>query len=345
MIGEFVIYRKKLSSRVWRMKSALMALLAFCLCLPLMGDDAGKEKFEETKSKTAKEAPEKARSKNEPKNKGVIKVDSKPPLDLIIHLKKLGYSSKQVRSILRDMDVDFAKFGNEEWSAIRANLAPYVGEPPKWDLPAIDPPDQYGKYKEMFQKFKALALDGNYPAHNVLGMFYKNGIGVEQNLNEAIKWYRSGAENGCALSQYDLGHMYRFGIGLKEDEKEAVRWFQKAAEQVHAEAQFDLGRMYSDGKGVLEDDKKAVQWFQKAADQGHADAQWHLGHHYALGKGVLEDGKEAVQWWQKAAEQGHAEAQYNLGSMYENGQGVAQDLKKAKYYWELAAKQGHAKAQ
>ncbi|MBL68505.1 MAG: hypothetical protein CMO74_08675 [Verrucomicrobiales bacterium] len=36
------------------MKSALTALLAICLCLPLMGDDAAKKKFEETKAKAEK---------------------------------------------------------------------------------------------------------------------------------------------------------------------------------------------------------------------------------------------------------------------------------------------------
>ena len=36
------------------MKSALIALLAFCLCLPLMGDDAAKKKFEETKANAEK---------------------------------------------------------------------------------------------------------------------------------------------------------------------------------------------------------------------------------------------------------------------------------------------------
>ena len=36
------------------MKSALIALLAICLCLPLMGDDAAKKKFEEMKAKDEK---------------------------------------------------------------------------------------------------------------------------------------------------------------------------------------------------------------------------------------------------------------------------------------------------
>ena len=36
------------------MKSALIALLAFCLCLPLVGDDAAKKDFEETKAKAEK---------------------------------------------------------------------------------------------------------------------------------------------------------------------------------------------------------------------------------------------------------------------------------------------------
>ena len=36
------------------MKTTLTALLAICLCLPLMGDDAAKKKFEETKAKAEK---------------------------------------------------------------------------------------------------------------------------------------------------------------------------------------------------------------------------------------------------------------------------------------------------
>jgi len=32
------------------MKTTLTALLAICLCLPLMGDDAAKKKFEEAKA-------------------------------------------------------------------------------------------------------------------------------------------------------------------------------------------------------------------------------------------------------------------------------------------------------
>ena len=36
------------------MNSALITLLAFCLCLPLVGDDAARKKFEETKAKAEK---------------------------------------------------------------------------------------------------------------------------------------------------------------------------------------------------------------------------------------------------------------------------------------------------
>ena len=36
------------------MKTTLTALLAICLCLPLMGDDAAKKKFEEMKAKAEK---------------------------------------------------------------------------------------------------------------------------------------------------------------------------------------------------------------------------------------------------------------------------------------------------
>ena len=228
------------------MNSALIALLAFCLCLPLMGDnqpsvaqklDALEKQLRELgfSEEEIKETVEKARKKNEPKNKGVIKVDSKPPLDLIIHLKKLGYSSKQVRSILRDMDVDFAKFGNEEWSAIRSNFAPYAGAPPKWDLPAMEPPSLLDKGR--FQQLKALAEKGDAKAQNSLGHMYEKGEEVLRDHEEAVKWFRKAAQQGEAKAQYNLGHMYEYGRGVEQDSKEAANWYRKSAERGFAPAQ------------------------------------------------------------------------------------------------------------
>ena len=82
------------------------------------------------------------------------------------------------------------------------------------------------------------------------------------------------AEAGDADAQFNLGVMYYQGLGVEQDLKEAVKWYQKAADQGDvAMAQFNLGVMYEKGKGVEQDFKEAVKWYQKAADQGDAMAQ------------------------------------------------------------------------
>ena len=67
--------------------------------------------------------------------------------------------------------------------------------------------------------------------------------------------------------------MYQDGLGVEQDDKEAVKWFRKAAEQGLPEAQRCIGWMYQDGLGVEKDDKEAVKWFRKAAEQGYEPAK------------------------------------------------------------------------
>ena len=66
--------------------------------------------------------------------------------------------------------------------------------------------------------------------------------------------------------------MHVTGLGVEQDDEEAVRWFRGLAEQGHAEAQFVLGVMYDNGRGVRRDGAEALRWMRLAAAQGDADA-------------------------------------------------------------------------
>ena len=81
------------------------------------------------------------------------------------------------------------------------------------------------------------------------------------------------AEQGDAISQYNLGLMYDRGVGVPEDDAEAVRWNRLAAEQGYAIAQYQLGYMYALGEGVPEDDVLAYMWVHLAAAEGNENAQ------------------------------------------------------------------------
>ena len=66
---------------------------------------------------------------------------------------------------------------------------------------------------------------------------------------------------------------YYNGVGVDQDYEEAVKWFRKAAKQGNGNAQCNLGDAYVDGEGVDQNHKEAIRWFQEAAKQGDVDAK------------------------------------------------------------------------
>ena len=178
-----------------------------------------------------------------------------------------------------------------------------------------------------------------------IGQRYYTGDGVEQDYDEAVKWFRKAAEQGYAEAQHSLGFCYEIGEGVKKDDTEAVKWYRKAAEQGYAASQYNLGLCYDFGRGVEQNCVEAVKWYHKATEQGDVDAQYRLGHCYISGKGVKQDAVEALKWFRKAAEQGHAEAQYRLGFCYLYGCNVEQVEAEGVKWLRKAAEQGCPGAQ
>ena len=193
--------------------------------------------------------------------------------------------------------------------------------------------------------YRLAAEQGHASGQKNLGTMYEFGRGVEKNLKEAVRWYRLAAEQGLASGQKNLGTMYEFGRGVQRSLTEAVRWYRLAAEQGYAEGQTSLGVMYDNGAGIDQSVTEAIRWYRLAAEQGHARAQVNLGKSYEFGDGVQRSLTEAVSWYRLAAEQGHAEGQTSLGVMYANGAGVDQSSKEAARLFRLAAEQGHDRAQ
>ncbi len=199
-------------------------------------------------------------------------------------------------------------------------------------------------YKAALPLLRELAEKGNARAQCNLGYCYYWGYGVEENDEEAVKWYRLAAEQGYAVAQHHLGYCYHEGNGVAKDYNEAVKWYRLAAEQGDADAQCSLGECYDEGEGVAKDYNEAVKWYRLAAEQGDVTAQVYLGYCYENGNGVAKDYNEAVKWYRLAAEQGIATAQNNLGICYYHGNGVAKDYNEAVKWYRLAVEQGNADA-
>lgn len=81
------------------------------------------------------------------------------------------------------------------------------------------------------------------------------------------------AEQGDAAAQFHLGARYKNGEGVRQDYQEALKWYRKAAAQDYADAQLILGAMHYVGQGVEQDKVKAFEWWSQAARQGNEAAR------------------------------------------------------------------------
>jgi TPR repeat protein/S1-C subfamily serine protease len=198
--------------------------------------------------------------------------------------------------------------------------------------------------EEALKWFRKGAEQGDKYAQYKLGEIYAAGTGTAKDSAEAFRWYQKAAGQGLVDAQLSLAICYNSGEGTVKDEAEAVRWYQKAAEQGSVVAQFNLAGMYSKGTGVPKDDEQAARWYRKAADEGFDIAQYYLGNMLADGEGVTKDQAEAALWYRKAADQGMAEAQNRLARLYLEGTGVAKNFSEAVYWFRKSADQENASA-
>ncbi len=88
---------------------------------------------------------------------------------------------------------------------------------------------------------KREAEKGNKDAQMVLARCYVRGLGVKKNINDAVAWFKSAADQGKTDAMLALGLWYRDGgEGFMQDKNEANKWFKKAAEGGNRSAQFIL---------------------------------------------------------------------------------------------------------
>lgn len=167
---------------------------------------------------------------------------------------------------------------------------------------------------------------GDAKAQYKLGLIYHEGKDVEQDYEEARKWFLKAAKQGEVNAQYNLGLMYNKGEGLYPIKSLAAKWFYKAADQGHTQAKNMIESVYPYGRGgVIMDEKDQVKRKIKRnlmlALQGNVDVQRDLGISYYY----EQDYAEAVRLSWMAAEQGDMEAAMYLSIMYMNGDGVPED--------------------
>lgn len=99
--------------------------------------------------------------------------------------------------------------------------------------------------------------------------------------DEAISVIREMADGGNVRAQHDLGWAYRQGLGVDQDYEQALSWFTKAAEAGEApdsySASYYVGEIYYKGLGAVEADREmAIKWLKLAREHGIDEAAQYL---------------------------------------------------------------------
>jgi TPR repeat protein len=200
--------------------------------------------------------------------------------------------------------------------------------------------DAHSALQEAHRWFETGARKGYAPAQVNLAVLSLAGWGAPPSAGTAIYWLREAAGQGYALAYFDLGVLYMNGCGVHRDHHEAFTQFEQGAKAGDSAAQTNLGYLYDQGLGVAEDRAQAAVWYRKAAESGVAEAQYNLADLYVRGEGVPRDQSTAFGWFQKAARQGHTGARIMLGFMYTEGLGAEKDLQSAFEWLSAATLQG-----
>jgi TPR repeat protein len=142
-------------------------------------------------------------------------------------------------------------------------------------------------------------------------------------------------------AQQNVRRMYELGVGVPQDLAQAIYWYQNPAEQGHPTSQLVLGLLYLTGRGVPQDYRRALLWTRRASSQGYPPAKLVLGLICKFGKGLPADPKRAFKLFRTAAELGVPEAQFQVAIAYAEGEVVSMDIARAAEWFRDGAAQGH----
>lgn len=111
-----------------------------------------------------------------------------------------------------------------------------------------------------------LAERGDDVAQFQLGTLFLNGLGVERNHVEALKWFQMSANNDNVNAQYVVGNMYLHGLGITNDSYQSFFWRKKAADNRQPFAAYEVAEMYMSGLGIQKNMAEARKYYQQFID-------------------------------------------------------------------------------
>jgi uncharacterized protein len=236
-----------------------------------------------------------------------------------------------------------------------------------------------------------LVDEGNPEAAFRLGRFY-HLESAEPNYALALKYYETAVYDQHAWATNNLGILYREGLGVGQDLQQAYQYFERASRQNNPWAYSNLASMtgsiewlekgaaagctmcliqeaaayHSGSYGVQRDTDKTVALLTQASALGDSQATLIMAELYLVGDGVPQSSTKSFNTLKTLSDRGDADATNRLGELLADNKilnytfdhflgGVRQipddfarafpqDPAKAIHYWELADQQGNCQS-
>ena len=184
-------------------------------------------------------------------------------------------------------------------------------------------------------------------AQYALGKKYRDGQGVERNIQKAVELFTLAAKQGNSFAAFALGKMFLSNdASLPRDEAAALNWITYASERGNQFAQCYLGKLLLKGAdGIPQDTNAALRWLRASVDQGNVYAEYALAMAYLKGEIVPKDALKALELLRHASSQDHQFAQYQLGKMLLQGEEAPKNVAAAVHWLTVSAMHGNQYAQ
>jgi enhanced entry protein EnhC len=144
----------------------------------------------------------------------------------------------------------------------------------------------------------------------------------EAKQKEIFKQLENQAILGDSTAQFDIAQMYQRGIGINQNIQEAIKYYQLASTQQDLRAEYNLGILYLGGQGITPDYKLGIDYLKDAAFKGNVYAQYVLAHIYEYGYRdnagtivIQPDHDFAIAMYNLASVNNYGLAQYRLAEI------------------------------
>lgn len=179
--------------------------------------------------------------------------------------------------------------------------------------------------------------DNNNPEMQCIkGSMYREGNGVEKNIDRAITYYKNAADNNYAPAQNEL-----YEILKTSDYDSAYKWLEKSAQLNYPKSQYRLGAiLFRQG-----DYSASYHWTKSAADHDYSPALRQMGaiyEHSDASKmrqnlGIEKNEYIAHEYYERAVafDQDNYIATFDLAIAYRDGVGCEINNDKALQYFQI----------